>query len=237
MKEELLSEWPIAQNWGFVLFLFCFFISMQLLGKRSRLFSSMLHGLFREGNRQSIFFEPVDNEVLTKLLLCLQTVILSAVCVYCVFIHDTAAIEFETMAQQLFWTLGTVSLVIIVFILYKFASIVLIGNIFFPKENVILLNYNLFSIISLSGFILFIPALLMFYVNSAYYFCLYFNLIYFLFVEILIIYKIYVIFLHSKRFLLYFILYLCAQEIVPLYLVYRALIYLLMQKGSLWFQI
>jgi hypothetical protein len=237
MIEEVISEWPVAQNWGFVLFLFCFFISMQLLGKRIRLFSSMLHGIFRERNRQSIFTEPVDNEFLTKILLCLQTVILTAIIIYCTLFHSKD-IPFETIAQQLFWTLGSVSLLIIIFFLYKFASNVLIGNVFFPKENVLLLNFNLFSIISLSGFVLFIPTLLMFYVSNAYYFCFYFNIIYFLFIEILMIYKIYVIFFHHKSLLLYFILYLCAQEIVPLYLSYKALDYLIfmMQNGTLWSQ-
>jgi hypothetical protein len=139
----------------------------------------------------------------------------------------------------LFWILGIVSSLIIVFFIYKFLSNILIGNIFFQKENVHLLNYNLFSIISLSGLVLFIPTLLMFYVKEAYYFCFYFNLIYFLFVEVLMVYKIYVIFFHNKGLLLYFILYLCAQEIVSLYLSYRALIYLFtkLQKSTLWLQI
>jgi hypothetical protein len=236
MKEELLSEWPVVQNWGFVLFLFCFFISMQLLGRGRRLFYSMLQGLFRKKNRQSIFFEQVDNEMISKLLLFLQTIILSSIFIYCVFSH-AADTPFETVTQLL-WLLGIASALIIVFFLHKILSNILIGNVFFNKENVRLLNHNLFSIIALSGLILFIPTLLLFYVKEAYYFCYYFNLLYFLFVEALIVYKAYVIFFHDKRLLLYFILYLCAQEIVSLYLSYRALIYLFikLQKSTLWLQ-
>ncbi|MDR0680449.1 MAG: DUF4271 domain-containing protein [Dysgonamonadaceae bacterium] len=236
MTEELLSEWPVIQNLGFVLFLFCFFISMQLLGKGRRLFYSMLHSLFRKKSRQSIFFEPVDNEMISKLLLSFQTIILSSIFIYCSFSH-ASDVPFETVVQ-LFWLLGIASALIIVFFLYKFLSNILIGIIFFQKESVHLFAYNIFSIISLSGLVLFIPTLLIFYVKEAYYFCYYFNLIYFFFVEMLIVYKIYMIFFHDKRLLLYFILYLCAQEIVSLYLSYRALVYLFikLQKSTLWLQ-
>jgi hypothetical protein len=223
MTEEILSEWPLAQNGVFILFLFCSFISMQLFGAGRKLLSSMLYSLFREKDRQSIFSETVDNELISKIFLCLQTVILISILVYCTFAHEWY-LKFETVTQ-LFRLLGGTALLIIVFLLYKFLSNIVISSIFFEQENVHLWNDNFFSIMSLSGLVLFIPALLMFYVPEAFYFCFYFSLAFFLFVEILTFYKIFVIFFHHKSVLLYFILYLCAQELVPLYLSYKALVH------------
>jgi hypothetical protein len=223
MTEEILSEWPVAQNGVFILFLFCFFISMHLLGAGRKLLSAMLYSLFREKDRQSIFSETVDNEMINKIVLCLQTIILIAVITYCTFTHG-GYLKFETVSQ-LFWCLGGTSLLVIAFLVYKFTTNILISSIFFQKENVQLWNDNFFSIISLSGLILFIPALLMFYVPEAFYFCFYFCLAFFLFIEILTFYKIFIIFFQQKSILLYFILYLCAQELVPLYLSYKALVH------------
>ncbi|MDR0412760.1 MAG: DUF4271 domain-containing protein [Dysgonamonadaceae bacterium] len=236
MTKELLPEWPIVQNWGFVLFLCCFFISTQLAGKGWRLFYSMQQDLFWQRYRSSIFFDSVDNEMIRKLLLVFQTVVLSSLFIYCVFYHS-AAVPFGSVTQM-FWLLGTASALITAFFICKFISNTLIGNIFFQRDSVRLLNRNLLSVISLSGPVLFVPALLMFYVKEAYSVCYYFILAYFLLAEMLIVYKTYVIFFSDKRLLLYFILYLCAQEIVSLYLSYKALVYLLiqLQKSTLWLQ-
>jgi hypothetical protein len=226
LTEELLSEWPLAQNWIFVLFLFCFFISMQSLGASGKLLSSMLYSLFRGKDRQSIFSEPVDNEWISQIILSLQMVILSAVIIYCTIAH-VGYFRFETVAQLLRW-IGGISALIIVFVLYKFLTNLLTSFIFFQKDSMHLWNDNFFSILSLSGLVLFVPALLMFYVKEAYSFCFYFSLIYFLFVEVLMFYKIFIIFFQHTSRLLYFILYLCAQEFVPLFLAYKALMYIIL---------
>jgi hypothetical protein len=223
MTEKLVSEWPVAQNWGFTIFLVCFFVSMLLFEGRRKLLSSMLIHLFQEKNhRQSIFSESVDNEFISKLFLCLQTAILSAIIIYCAVVHETD-FHFESI-RQLFNILAISSLLIIAFILYKFLSTMVVGSIFFQKENIQQWNETFFSLVSLNGVALFIPALLMFYLNEAY-FLIYIVLVYLFLVELLIIYKIYVIFFQHTSHLLYFILYLCGQEIVPLYLAYKGIVY------------
>jgi len=235
MGNEQLSEWPIVQNWGFILFLFCFFISIQFLRKEKLLFS-MQESLFRAKERQNVFTVLVNNELSIKLLMCLQTIILFSVVIYHIF-SNTTDLQIDS-AEQLFAYFGVVSLALLLFFLCKFLFNILIGNIFFPKEKIQLWNDNFLSIISLSGLVLFIPTLLMFYIKETYLFCYYFYIIYSILVVFLMIYKIYVIFFQDKSLLLYFILYLCAHEIVPLYFLYRVLGYLFitMQKGTLWLQ-
>ncbi|GHT42928.1 hypothetical protein AGMMS49965_15550 [Bacteroidia bacterium] len=231
MTEQLLSEWPVAQNWGFVLFLICFFISMQVLGRGRRLLFSMLEGIFRRRNRQSIFFENIQHELVNKLLLSTQTIFLLSIFIFCIVLHR-ANVPLESLSQM-FWLVGVCSGVIIFYLIVKFILNALFGAIFSESDQTKLFNQNVFSIVALSGLVLFVPTAILFYAPDAYYFCLYFNIIYLLFVEFLIIYKIHTIFFPSIKHLLYFILYLCTLEVVPLYLGYRALIYLL-ENSSLW---
>lgn len=222
LREELLSELPAAQNGMFLLFLICFFVSMILIGNSGKLLPSMLYNLFRETDRQSIFSETIDNEAVIKMILSVQTVLLSSVIIQCIFLH--ACQESFQSVVRLFQLLGGTILLIIAYFVYKFLANLLISSIFFPKESRQVWHDNFFSIISLSGLVLFIPALGIFYIEEAYYPALVFCILYFLFVQILTFYKIFIIFFQQKSALLYFILYLCAQELVPLFLVYKALI-------------
>jgi hypothetical protein len=66
----------------------------------------------------------------------------------------------------------------------------------------------------------------MFYVEWMYPFCYFFILFCFLNVIIIIIYRTYVLFFHNIRRLHYLFLYLCAQEMVPLLVLYKGLVYL-----------
>ena len=223
MTEELLSEWPVAQNTLFILFGLCFFACMQFLGSWRKLLTSMLHHLFRQQEQQSIFSQTVNNEFLIKLILCLQTILMSSVIIYCVFDH-AGDISFET-TTDLFNTLGVTALIILFFVIYKFLTNFGVEFVFFQRENAQMWNNLYFSIVSLSGIVLFIPALLIFYFPKTYYVCAYFALLYFLFVEILVFYKIFKIFFQQKSSLLYFILYLCTQELLPVFFAYKALVY------------
>jgi hypothetical protein len=110
----------------------------------------------------------------------------------------------------------------LLFIVYKMLVTWAIGLVFFQKNNIKLWNQTIFSILALSGFLLFVPCLCLFFMTNGYFLCVYFTGLCFLSIEILISYKIYIIFFQHKSSLLYFILYLCTQELVPFYLLYKA---------------
>ena len=223
MTEEVLSEWPAVQNALFILFALCFFASMQFMGRWRRLLVSMLHHLFRQQERQSIFSQTINNEFLIKLILCVQTILMTSILTCCIFSHAWN-LSFETNAHFV-RTLGGLTLIILLYFLYKVLTNFGVAFIFFQRESVLLWNNLYFSIVSLSGIVLFIPALLIFYFPDMYYVCTYFSLFYFLFVELLAFYKIFKIFFLQKSSLLYFILYLCTQELLPLFFTYKALAY------------
>ena len=221
MTDEILSEWPVAQNTLFILFGVCFFISVLFVGNWRKLLISMLHHLFRKQEQQSVFSQTVNNEFLIKVVLCSQTILMASIFVYCVC-SRVLALPFET-TRQLLGTLGGTALIVLVFVLYKLLANYGVGFVFFPHDSVRVWNTLFFSIVSLSGIVLFVPALLIFYFPNTFYVSVSLFLFYFLFVGALMVYKIVKIFFQQKSSLLYFILYLCTQELLPVFFAYKAL--------------
>jgi hypothetical protein len=229
LLSEILINEPVSpriqiQNWGFLFFIACFFIFIHALSTGPKLLAGMAKGLWTNSRRESIFIEPVKNEMTFKLLLSLQTIILCALNLFAGYLYQFGFAQ-ET-AIEMFPFLLKAALLIFAFLLYKSLIYNLTGNIFFPKASVRQWNEYSMSILCLSGFILFLPTLLLFYIEKIFYFCCIFYLIYFIFVIIFIFCKIYVLFFYRKTRLLHFILYLCAQEIIPLYFLYKGLDYL-----------
>ena len=234
---ELLNH-PIAvrseiNNWGFMLFFVCFFIIVGVISSRNKLLFSLFGGLFNNKDRHSLFLEAVANETLNKFFLSFQTILLISIICYCYAMHNHFLPEAITLSQTILF-LGRCSLLLLVFFVYKFLTYSMIGSIFFKKEMTIQWNNDFFSLISLNGIFLFFPALILFYVEKAYTFSMYFMLFYLIFNLFFVFYKIFVLFFQGKQRLHYFILYLCAQEIIPLYLVYHGFVYLIAQKDSIW---
>ena len=220
-------------NWGFMLFVICFFIIVVIVSGKNKLLSYMVSGLFKNKERHSMFLETLTNETINKLLLSFQTILLISIIFYCYATHNHFLLASSSFKQMVLF-LGTSQLLLIVFVFYKFLTYLLIGTIFFKKETVNQWNDDFFSLISLNGIILFFPILIFFYVEKAFPFCIYFMVFYLFLNMTFIFYKIYVLFFQGKQRLLYFILYLCAQEIIPLYLVYHGFVYLIAQKDTIW---
>ena len=232
-----LSNIPVAvkdaaNNWGFILFFICFFIIVSIISNRNKFLLSLFSRLYRNKDRQSMFYETVTNETFNKIFLCIQTVILISIIIYCYAVNNNYLLINSLPEMYLF--IGKVSLLLFVFLLYKFLTYSTIGVIFFKKEMVFQWNDDFFSLISLNGIFLFIPTLFFFYVESAYSFWVYFFVFYLILNLIFIFYKVYTLFFNNKQHLLYFILYLCAQEIIPIYLVYSGIVYLITQKETIW---
>ena len=234
MKDIPIAIRNEANNWGFILFFICFFIIVSIINNRNKFLLSMFSSLFRNKNRHNMFYEPVTNETLYKFFLSLQTILLLSIIIYCYAVYER--LLSVTSLSQMILFLGKCSLLLIIFFIYKFLAYSAIGAIFFKKEKVFQWNSDFFSWISLNGIFLFFPTLILFYVETAYIFYLYFIIFYFIFNLLFIFYKIYTLFFHRKQRLLYFILYLCTQEIIPLYLVYRVCVYLIVQKDTIWMQ-
>jgi hypothetical protein len=232
-----LTEEPIAgriqtQNMGFILFLVCFFILIYQVGKNSKLLLAMADKLF--GNRtQTTSYEIFTSASPNILLFWIQTIILTSVIIYCHALNK-GIFQLES-PSEMFIFLGFTVLLLIFFIAYKYLTYSLIGYIFFNREAKQQWNGTFSSAICLSGSFLFFPTLILFYIGKMYTFGIYFVLLYFIFIQIILLYRQFMLFFNKKRSLLYFILYLCTQEIIPLFLLYKGFVYLFfMQKDGLW---
>jgi hypothetical protein len=228
--EPDLIEWPLADNneiinWGFLIFLLCFFINVFLIGKRLPLVFSMIDSLFHKKERQSIFFIQGNSGLVENFLMLLQTALLSGLLFYC--FQKQLNPDFSGSLKELFLYTGTGIAFFLSFFLYKYLTYNLIGFSFFTKEQNQLWNNHFVSILCLSGIFLFIPTLLFFFVSKCSVFCFYFIPGSIVLIYLLAIYTLYRIFFQNKVNLLYFILYLCAQEMAPLYLVYKGIVYFL----------
>ncbi|MDR1718892.1 MAG: DUF4271 domain-containing protein [Dysgonamonadaceae bacterium] len=223
LPEENISEMPQLLNGMFILFLFCFIMISAIVKNNGKLFSSMIHELFRKEKRKSIFFETIGGEFYDKIKLCLQTVI-----IFSIFIYKVFAVESHLTALSVtntYLIIGKCSLALILFLVYKWITYFIIGKIFLNKEVVSLWMENFTSLTGLFGICIFIPVLFMFYVDFIYNYC-YFIIVFCLFLfSIMLIYRVYVLFFHRLSRLLYLFLYLCAQEIIPLLILYKCVVY------------
>jgi len=225
-----LENFPLAlkneaNNWGFIIFFICFFIIVNIVSNRNKFLLSMFSGLYRNKDRQSMFYESVTYETLNKIVLSFQTILLISLIIFCYAVRENF-FPLTSLTQMLLF-IGKISSALVFFLVYKIISYSVAGAIFFKKETVIQWNDDFLSLISLNGIFLFFPVLILFYLESAYTLCIYFLVFYLFFNVFLIIYKLYTLFFHQNLRLLYFILYLCTQEIIPLYLVYRGFVYLI----------
>lgn len=235
---EMIQE-PISQrsqwyDWGFVFFFICFAITVGVMSHRFKSLVSMVDNLFRNKDRDSIFYGVLSNELLNKVLLCLQTILILSIAVFRYAVHKQ--IFPSESLSGMFVFVGLSMILLFVYFIYKFFSYSFVGNVFFDSEMVRKWNNNYLSIVCLSGIALFFPILIYFYFEPAYHFCLFLFVFYAFFIISVKIHKIYVLFFQERGTLHYFILYLCTQELIPFYLVYRGFIYLfnIVQKNTLW---
>ena len=149
LMNNLIVNRSEVNNWGFIIFFICFFIVTNIISNSDKFLLSMFNGLFRNKDRQSMFYEAVTNENLNKLFLCFQTILMLSMIFYCYAIHKQF-LSITTLTQMLLF-LGKCSLVLVAFFLYKFFTYSIIGAVFFKKETVTQWNEDFFSLIGLNG--------------------------------------------------------------------------------------
>ncbi len=223
-KTEKISENSQITDSVFIVFLTCFIIISRVLSSKARMFLSLPEELFRLKERKSIFNKTVGNELYVKLLLLFQTIVILSLFSFTASSHHQNR-EFSNISD-FYMDIGKIGLLYLVFFIYKWISYNVIGKIFFAKEPLSQWLNNFISLICLFGIVIFIPVVLMFYVDWMFPFCYFFVLFCILAVIIIVIYRTYVLFFHNIRELHYLFLYLCGQEIAPLLILHQGLIYL-----------
>lgn len=223
LLEQPLSGKGDVINAGFVVFLLCFLINVYFFGTKPRFLLSMLDEFVHTKERHSIFFEASDSTFRDKLLIIFQTILVLNMILYPLQFHQNP--EMVESSSQLWLMLKKGVLLLLFYFIYKFITYNIIGWVFYTKEQIQQWNSLYLSLTGLTGIALFLPALIFFFIANLFYICLYFIAFILIFAIFIRLFTIYRIFFQNKGGLHQFILYLCAQEIIPLFLLYKGLTY------------
>ncbi len=220
-EHKEISRRPETFDWIFGIFLVCFVFYSNIIGRKTQVLSSMFSELFSIKKDKSIFSETTTGEWGSRLFLCFQTCLLLAVFLYKYFSKGSDIIPDFPMETIIFVLLLT--FILCFFFILKLAMYCVVGLVFFDKDSLKIWIGNFISLLAFLGIFLFIPILLYFYVDTLHKFFFFFILASLIIFQILVIYKLIVLFFHKQRSLLHLFLYLCAQEIIPLFFLWEIL--------------
>ncbi len=201
-----------------------------------RLFIKMLKDTVAVKERQSLFEETVsgNNEFYFRAFMIFQMLFLCSI----IFFSLGRIQGYITNLDEKVVLIANTAIFIVIFLFYQFKRLVyyLLGNIFVDRNQYKLWKTNYNAVMGVWGIILYIPALWFVFVNGYITIpAILFFILYFL-CRFVIIYKSIRIF-HSKSVgFLYLSLYLCGQEILPLVLLYKGIVYLynFIETSTIW---
>lgn len=229
-----LSDGQLINDVIFALILVLFVLFSIVYRNNFRLFLKMLQDLRSVKERQSLFLLSSNNETFFRNFMTFQTLMLSSIVLFSIIrAHNLVAVISE----------GGVLLVLLLlfFVLllyYQFKQVLYfaVGNVFFNKQKYRLWKSGYNAVIGAWGVLLYLPVVWLSYIGSYQNIAIWLFIILFILSRLVIIYKIIRIFYKKSDNILYLILYLCAQEILPLVFLYEGLVYLynFIETNTLW---
>ena len=236
-EPEYISKRPETLNWFFGVFLIAFVIFSHVIGKNIKMSFSVITDSFTAKARKGFFAEYTKNEWYSRLYLCIQTCLLIAVFLCKYFDERLNSLLNFPMKSLIF--LLSFTFILCVFFLVKFAMYRFVAAVFFDRESFRNWKDNYLSLFAYLGILLFVPVLLyLFDVFGNVFGTFWFVIILSCFVvfEISIIVKTILLFFYKQNLLLYLFLYLCAQEIIPLFFLWKFMdvMFNLVEKNALW---
>lgn len=234
LPQEIISKIPQSIDLISCVFLCCFVFFGRLMGRKLKLLPEMAKELSSVKDRDSIFSDPTRNEWFENFFLCLQNCLLLSVFIFKYYSSNNDSFINSPEKTGLFILISTLTLGLFFFL--KWILYNLTGNVFFHKSALKIWSNDYFSLLAYSGALLFLPVLIFFYIDSSYKLFYYLVVFVFFLIEIIIIYKLFVLFFRKFSRLLYLFLYLCTLELVPLFFLVKVLAYMfnIVEKGPLW---
>lgn len=232
IKEQLVNDIMFA----ILLFLF---VGFGLVFRMyHQLFFKMVKKVFQVKQRASFFEitlgDNIGNEWIFRTFMSFQALFLSSVYIFSSGLrHGAISI---TRATDVFLYLGITFFSIVLFYFFKVGIYKTAGWIFVDDEHLDLWKANYNAVIGLWGVLLYIPVIWILFVDHyPGQSILLFVFLYFL-CRFVIFYKTIRIFYIKRGSFLYLILYLCGQEIAPLFLLYKGIfcLYNFIEMSTLW---
>lgn len=201
----------------------CFFLTAYVLSQGKKFLFQQIRDFTHTKERASIFAATTAADFRYRILLLLQTCILSSICFFDHF-NDLMPGLIERNPPYL--VLSIYVIVCIVYLFFKWQLYYFLGWVFFDKSktNIWLESYSV--ILYYLGFCLFPLVLLMVYFDLSGYILIPCALGLVIFAKILMFYKWLKLFYSKVYGVLYLIVYFCALELVPGLLLYQVLIHI-----------
>ena len=198
------------------------------------LFEKIIRGLFSIKERQNLFDTPTKENVFFTGYMGFQTLFLCAIFFFFVYCRITAYLWGRLLLDLILLTVFFT--ILILFYLLKRILYYIYGRTAVGRDKFRLWKNNYNAAFFMWGILLYLPVLWLMFDH------IHFSGILILFVFTYILFRFYVIYIKFHIFypkntgLLYFSLYLCAQEIIPLLFLYESLSYLhnVIESNILW---
>lgn len=205
---------PQTEAWVFAILLCLFLLMTFSISRSAGLLNDTIKAFFQVKERSSIFSKATINDLRFRFFIIVFSI--GVISFYIYLSINQQDIKFS------FLTYGYFYLITAFFLLLKSFLFDLIGYIFFDKASLKIAKESYFNILSFAGIVLFPVLLLRIYIATDLIpvvdaIALVVNIIAF----ILVIIKLFQIFLHKIVASFYIMLYLCTLEFLPLFALYK----------------
>lgn len=212
----------LANNDGIGMMFIGLFVIVAIAFRRGYiLLFQIIRYLFDVKERSSIFVSSTVNETQLRVSLLITLFFIEGIFLY----HFTDSFFIGNGALSVFLSVVTLSIAAFLFYFMQIIIFRILGYVFSCQAETGLLIENFISVNALLGIVLFPIALLYVYIPSISIILLIITVICYILARIIFIYKVIKIFLRDIDGILYFILYLCALEIAPVFLMYRGALF------------
>lgn len=204
-----------------ILLLCCFFISAYVLSRSRKFLVQLMKDFLLNRERTSIFAATTAADMRYMLLLILQTCVLGAVCTFN-YLIDVRPELGERIPPYIL--LGVYLAIALLYLFWKWVTYSFLGWIFFDGNRTSLWMESYSTLLYFLGFALFPFALFLVYFDLSLLATVIIGLFLMFFTKILMFYKWIKLFCNNLYGVLLLILYFCALEIIPCFIVYRGVL-------------
>lgn len=206
-----------------VVLLCCFFLSAYVLSRSRKFLLQLVKDFLLHRERTSIFAISTAADMRYLLLLILQSCVLAGVCFFCYFTEAHPLLVAHCPPAKL---LGIYVAVCLGYLFLKWVAYSFLGWIFFDGSTRTIWMESYSTLLYYLGLALFPFALFIVYFDLSLFSTVIIGFILVVLSKILILYKWLKLFCYKLYGALLLILYFCALEIMPLFLLYRGMIQL-----------
>jgi hypothetical protein len=188
------------------------------------LFGKMISNINAGEQRQSIFETTEKDSFLFNTFMSFQTLLLFSIFIFSAAVKYKYIINPDTATTLL--SLVFLFVFISAYFFIKRVLYALFGMIFVEKSTYKMMFTNYQALFCALGVVLYLPVIWILLIDSNFFLSIIFLIISFLAFKAILSLRFFYIFFNKNTGFLFFSLYLCAQEIVPLVFLYEGMVYI-----------